>query len=399
MAIKFLSLPNTEEENALNLTRDSNEEIWVVYKPSERNCDFYEYHRLWDSETEYPDDYVAVPIGSVYGGQEFFSSGTKFANVEGSTNDPKPDNLSSWRKVMKMYNLSNYTTCCAELNTIYRSSDKSTVEGFRCTNGGVEYYDRINIENSIWIHGAHVLMNTESSSTVVRGGSVYLLPLCKEHNTYDRITGTYGTGYFMKLKHRQEVMKLNNFIPNENICEAIRQQESAAAPAVNDEPSTEKPQLAIGLDFTFMGVDLSSYYKKTADGYSIFLAPSNVDNDVTLTVKEIVEQFNKMAGEGTIKQEDIEEKISGSENVQLADGMDALDFDSIGFCLKMLFLNIESAGGKTTAEYALSLQIVAEDLIPKEIQIFNIKSLSFSIWNTKRQNVLDKMALTTPDSF
>ena len=67
--------------------------------------------------------------------------------------------------------------------------------------------------------------------------------------------------------------------------------------------------------------------------------------------------------------------------------------------LKMLFLNIKSSGGKTTAEYALSLQIIADDLIPKEIQIFNIKCLSFNIWNTKRQNVLDKMALTTPESF
>lgn len=399
MAIKFLSLPNAEEENALNLTRDSNEEIWVVYKPSERNRDFYEYHRLWDPETEYPDDYVAVPIGSVYGGKQFFSAGTKFANVEGSTDDPKPDNLRSWRKVMQRYNLSDYTTCCAELNTIYRSSDKSTDGRFRCTNGGVEYIDRSNIENSIWIHGAHVLMNAESSSTVVGGGSVYLLPLCKAHNTYDGITGRYGTGYFMKLKRRQEVMILNNFIPGENICEAIRQQESAAVSAVTDEPAEEKLQLAIGLEFTFMGVDLSSYYKKTADGYTIFLAPSNINNDVKLSVKDIVDEFNKMAGDGTIKQEDIEEKISGSENVQLAGDMGALDFDSIKFCLKMLFLNIVSAGGKTTAEYALSLQIVADDLIPQDIQIFKIKSLSFNIWNTKRQNVLDKMALTTPDSF
>ena len=72
--------------------------------------------------------------------------------------------------------------------------------------------------------------------------------------------------------------------------------------------------MAIGLDFTFMGVDLSSYYKKTSDGYEIFLAPSNIDNNVTLTIKEIVEQFNKMAGDGAIKQEDIEGKIAGSEN-------------------------------------------------------------------------------------
>ena len=40
-----------------------------------------------------------------------------------------------------------------------------------------------------------------------------------------------------------------------------------------------------------------------------------------------------------------------------------------------------------------------EGLIPKEIKIFQIDSLSFNIWNTQRQTVLEKMALITPDSF
>ena len=131
---------------------------------------------------------------------------------------------------------------------------------------------------------------------------------------------------------------------------------------------TEKVQLSVGLKFTFMGVDLSSYYKKTADGYQIFLAPANVSNDVQLTLKEMIGQF-----------------------------------DSVKFCLKMLCLNIESKkNGETeekTIEYALSLQINAEGLIPKEIKIFQIDSLSFNIWNTQRQTVLEKMALITPDSF
>ena len=56
---------------------------------------------------------------------------------------------------MQDYKLSNYTTCCAELNTIYLSSDKNVVEGFRCTNRGEEYIDRSDISNSIWIHGDH----------------------------------------------------------------------------------------------------------------------------------------------------------------------------------------------------------------------------------------------------
>lgn len=159
---------------------------------------------------------------------------------------------------------------------------------------------------------------------------------------------------------------------------------------------TEKAQLAVGLKFTFMGVDLSSYYKKISGGYEIFLAPSNVDNDVQLSLKEIVEQFNGFAGAGSLSEDDVKSKIAENENVDM---VNALDFDSIKFCLKMLFLNVKSVNGAATVEYALSLQINAEELIPKDIKIFRVNSLSFNIWNTQRQNVLEKMALITPDSF
>ena len=156
---------------------------------------------------------------------------------------------------------------------------------------------------------------------------------------------------------------------------------------------TEKVQLSVGLKFTFMGVDLSSYYKKTADGYQIFLAPANVSNDVQLTLKEMIGQFNGMAGEGALSEDDVKSKIAEEEDPQV---VNAIDFDSVKFCLKMLFLNIESKkNGETeekTVEYALSLQI-------NEIKIFQIDSLSFNIWNTQRQTVLEKMALITPDSF
>ncbi|MDE7390458.1 MAG: hypothetical protein K2M82_05920 [Lachnospiraceae bacterium] len=159
---------------------------------------------------------------------------------------------------------------------------------------------------------------------------------------------------------------------------------------------TEKPQLSVGLKFTFMGVDLSAYYKKTSDGFEIFLAPSKIDNDVGLTIKEIVEQFNTLAGHNEISEDDIKNKISENEPSDIIQG---IDFNTVSFCLKMLFLNIKSSGETKTTEYAFSLQINAEGLIPKDINIFQIDSLSFNIWNTQRQNVLEKMALMNPESF
>ncbi len=165
---------------------------------------------------------------------------------------------------------------------------------------------------------------------------------------------------------------------------------------------TEKVQLSVGLKFTFMGVDLSAYYKKTDDGYQIFMAPTNVSNDVQLTLKEMVGQFNGMAGENVLSEEDVKKKIAEDEEPQVVNAID-FDSDSVKFCLKMLFLNIESKKNgeseEKKVEYALSLQISADGLIPKEIKIFQIDSLSFNIWNTQRQTVLERMALITPDSF
>ncbi len=160
--------------------------------------------------------------------------------------------------------------------------------------------------------------------------------------------------------------------------------------------TTEKPQLSVGLEFTFMDVDLSAYYTKKPGGYQIFVAPMNVDNKAEISLSDMIEQFNKLAGAGSLSEDDVKNKIETEENY---DAVAEIDWTSIKFCLKMLFLNIDSQADTKTTEYALSLQIIADGLIPKEITVFNVKSLSFNIWNTKRQSVLDKMSLTTPESL
>lgn len=48
------------------------------------------------------------------------------------------------------------------------------------------------------MHGAHVLMESDHSKVPESTDTMYLLPLCKEHDTYCDL-GAYGTGYYMKL--------------------------------------------------------------------------------------------------------------------------------------------------------------------------------------------------------
>lgn len=167
---------------------------------------------------------------------------------------------------------------------------------------------------------------------------------------------------------------------------------------------SETYQLSVGIKFTFMGVDLSAYYKKTDNGYEVFLAPSNIENSVQLSIADMIKEFNQLSG-GSLTEQEVQDKISSEADRVPTENGDPLtvDWSSVKFCLKMLFLNVKSVKSgeeeNRTVEYAISLQIIADDLLPKDIKIFNIDSLSFNLWNTQRQSVLEHMALIDPASY
>lgn len=160
---------------------------------------------------------------------------------------------------------------------------------------------------------------------------------------------------------------------------------------------SEKPQLMVGVDFVFMGVEMGASYHKTSTGYEILVAPSVLDNNVGLTIKEMVEQFNSLGGD-KLSEDDVKSKIE-SENEVLAD-LNGVSWDSIRFILKMLFLNVKrntaDPSGDIT-EYAISLVVDCADLLPAQT-VINIKSITFNVWNTQRQTILEKMSLISPAS-
>lgn len=199
----------------------------------------------------------------------------------------------------------------------------------------------------------------------------------------------------MKLGRNQKVIVLDGFIPSRTVQDAILREELY----MENLQTAEKPKLSVGLEFMFMGVDLGAYYIKKDDGYQIFAAPMDIDNKAEISLQDMVDQFNKLTklqGEDMLTTDKVISEIKSGENVDKATN---IDLNSIKFRLKMLFLNINSTKTEKTTEYALSLEIIADGLIPSDIEIFNVKRLSFNIWNTARPKVLDKMALTMPEEF
>lgn len=194
----FFNMPTTVEGAKLQLTQEQEARFRVVYRKTKDEQGAY-FADLWNPDTDYTDEFIIVPLRSVYDGVTGpLAIGTKFANVEGSTNDPKHKETSWIELLRKHLPKEDAASCCAEHDKIYvgnsqDESDKRTKE-FRCNETLV---------------GGHVILQATNSSTVDEGGNVHLLPICGKHNTF-YYTGT-GAGYYMKLARQMSAVKLKSY--------------------------------------------------------------------------------------------------------------------------------------------------------------------------------------------
>lgn len=202
-------MPHTLEGAKLQLTDEQENFCKVVYKKKDdhdRACFF----GLWNPEKEYSDEYLIVPFRSVYNNlTKEYPIGTTFANVEGSTDDkkhmPSISGSNTWIGLLgEAYKKEgadySVTACCAEENTIYKSEDNTKIT-FSDERKGCKGD----------IVGGHVLLEVTRSASESRGGTVYLLPICKAHNT-DRRCGGPGTGYYMKLQYPMKAVILTRYL-------------------------------------------------------------------------------------------------------------------------------------------------------------------------------------------
>lgn len=209
--------PLTEEAKGLGLTAELQDSCRVVYEKDPKG-EGYVFHSLWHPQGEYGEDHIIMPVGSTYNGLTgVIPAGTEFANISGSSHDPKyphPRNPSwsiSWieliRRAYRAKDEDYIDECCAERNKIYftdpREGEKETA--IECTNGGVGGNTK-----ETYMQGAHVILGTENKSPG-RDANVLLVPLCIAHNTCEAMGG-YGTGYYMKLGRALRAVKLKGYL-------------------------------------------------------------------------------------------------------------------------------------------------------------------------------------------
>ena len=124
-------------------------------------------------------------VRSTYGGKHTFSSTDDFANVIGSSSDPKVDGL-AWINLWKRTYPGVPVTQCSSLKFPTNSSFPA---GFPCTTTFV---------------GGHVILGQTASIVAQGSNSVYIIPICQKHNK--------NNGVYMMPITEGRAVRLNNYL-------------------------------------------------------------------------------------------------------------------------------------------------------------------------------------------
>ena len=128
-------------------------DLCVVYRDGE-------FLELYNPDRQYASSDEVHPFESVFGGIVTFNKGENFANVDGSTNDPKIGGL-SWVRLWAG-EMNFYPTVCSSLN----------YKGFPCDN---------------LLKGGHVVLGKTVKKVAKGSDSVYIMPICTAHNNNDNV--------------------------------------------------------------------------------------------------------------------------------------------------------------------------------------------------------------------
>ena len=213
---RHVNLPFTEEGKKLNMTNELFEVCKVVYQKvpsnndetSDNTANDYRFKSLYNPDIDYGDDCIIVPFQSVFLDIDYWKKGTIFCNVIGSSDDKGHDENNkkmSWHKLCDTNNIAWH--CHAEEGKFYRSSDNHIFNKFDDSK-----YTCINS-----IIGGHVIKDETTPQELVIGDNVYIIPICKHHNSVavpDENGQTYGngSGFYMKMRDDSYVLVMSGYL-------------------------------------------------------------------------------------------------------------------------------------------------------------------------------------------
>lgn len=169
-----------------------------------------------------------------------------------------------------------------------------------------------------------------------------------------------------------------------------------------DLKETNKPNVAVALDFTVLKTSLTAMVLKDEQGFRFLAIPTCQDEAPEVTIAELIEDIKKMAGDNTDTSEIEETLQKAAEDAAREKGGNAVDTDNIKLSLKMVYLYIDTTQGENhkIVEYAFNINVVTTGLIPKAIEKFvTVDHLGIAVWNTNREAILSKMSIVNIEKY
>lgn len=184
------------------LTAEEYEQFSVVYYKDK-------FLELYDPDKVYDDNHTIYGLGSYFDGVATFKKHQNFANVIGSTNDPRPKGMpgnASWIKLWEATaNDPNYpgnkpplkppnprAATCASLNFGPKS--------------GAPAHSQSLIACNTSIVGGHVILGQDAGTPKKATDKLYIIPICKSHNSKK------GDKVYMQPIMYDRVVQLSNFM-------------------------------------------------------------------------------------------------------------------------------------------------------------------------------------------
>lgn len=158
---------------------------------------------------------------------------------------------------------------------------------------------------------------------------------------------------------------------------------------------TDPFQINLSVDVVILNIPLTAVIEKHADGsMELLIMPQRQTQTDRFTLADLISGIN-----GAFK------SITGSDMFKLdtdavKDKLGGLleSVEGISVALQQVFLHVRYAGDDSSdvsLEYAFCLKITSKTPETKGFDFAEIQSVSFGIWNTKRESILSEMGLTS----
>jgi hypothetical protein len=163
-------------------------------------------------------------------------------------------------------------------------------------------------------------------------------------------------------------------------------------------PTDTRPNLMVGLMVKLLGAELAAGVLDDDKGRRIF-----VDQDVKaandgMTIADLIADMKRLTGkkDGEAIEGLDEDTIKGTLKsvCKTDDTRNPFKPETIRIKLQTVYLNIFTPKtGASTVDYALRVEVTADGLLPPEVQLLQIHGLTFSIWNTKKPDLVKRLSL------